>query len=156
MESIHPLIVHFPIALLLTSFLLDSAGWLFKRPGLHIVGLWNLWLGTLGAAAAALSGLQAEDVVAKHSFEIGQVIEWHKRLGVATLILGCVIVGWRLWRWDQLSRLERPVSLLLALVMCVSLIAGAYLGGRLVYEFGVGGSFGTSDSYIDTPTPHRH
>ena len=48
-------------------------------------------------------------------------------------------------RSAQGSRLKgrgRPVSLLLAVVMCVSLIAGAYLGGRLIYEFGVGGSFG--------------
>ena len=42
MESVHPLVVHFPIALLLTALLLDGAGLVFRRPDLHRLALWNL------------------------------------------------------------------------------------------------------------------
>ena len=142
MESLHPLIVHFPIALLLTSVALDFLALILKRPSLHRVALWNLSLGTLAAGAAVLSGLQAEDA-AKHSFEIWQVMTLHKRLGITTLILGLMTVSWRLSKRDQLTPRGRIVTLLLSLVMVGTLGYGAFLGGRLVYEFGVGGRFGT-------------
>ena len=137
MESLHPLIVHFPIALLMTATSLDALALAVKRPALHRIALWNLALGTLGAAAAVASGLQAEDV-AKHSFEIWQVIELHKRLGMTTLILGLMVVSWRLSKRDQLSRHVRRLTVAAMLVMTATLSIGAYLGGRLVYEFGVG------------------
>ena len=141
MESIHPLMVHFPIALLLTAVFLDLIALGLRRPGLHRIALWNLSLGTLGAATAVLTGLQAEDV-AKHSFEIWQVIQLHKRLGITTLILGLMIVSWRLSQRDQLSARARALTIAAMMVMASTLGVGAYLGGRLVYEFGVGGSFG--------------
>ena len=141
MESVHPLVVHFPIALLLTALGLDVAALLSKRPGLHRVALWNLSLGTVGAAVAVLTGLQAEDV-AKHSFEIWQVMQLHKRLGISTLILGIATTGWRLGHRDQLTRRGRVLALLGMCLMTATLSYGAFLGGRLVYEFGVGGVFG--------------
>ena len=56
MESAHPLVVHFPIALLLTAVLLDLAALVLRRPGLHRIALWNLSLGALGAGIAVLTG----------------------------------------------------------------------------------------------------
>ena len=141
MDSIHPLVVHFPIALLWSGVGLDGAALLLRRPHLHRVALWNLALGTLGAAAAVLSGLRAE-AVAKHSFDIWKVLELHERLGFTTCILGLLIVGGRLWRRDRLSTGWRMAALFVSVVMISSLSWGAYLGGRLVYEFGVGGRFG--------------
>ena len=141
MESLHPLIVHFPIALLLTALCLDTLALVSRRPGLHRVALWNLCLGTVGAAAAVLTGLQAEDV-AKHSFEIWQVIELHKRLGITTLILGLMTAGWRLRYRDRLTPRSRTLTFFAMLAMTGTLAYGAHLGGRLVYEFGVGGPFG--------------
>ena len=137
MERLHPLVVHFPIALLLTALFLDGLALALKRPHLHKIGLWNLCLGTAGAAAAVLTGLQAEDV-AKHSFEIWQVMRLHKRLGITTLILGMLMVAWRLWKRDRLAGRSRVLLMLLTLLMASTLSYGAYLGGRLVYEFGVG------------------
>ena len=142
MESLHPLVVHFPIALLLTALFLDTLALVSRRPGLHRIALWNLCLGTVGAAVAVLTGLQAEDV-AKHSFEIWQVMQLHERLGIITLILGLMTVAWRLRYRDQLSTRSRVVILLAMLIMASTITFGAYLGGRLVYEFGVGGSFGS-------------
>lgn len=141
MESVHPLVVHFPIALLLTAVGLDVAALLVRRPAWHRVALWNLTLGTLGAGLAVLTGLRAEDV-AKHSFEIWQVITLHKRLGITTLILGLMTVSWRLAHRDRLSSRARLITTWISLTMAGTLAWGAYLGGRLVYEFGVGGSFG--------------
>lgn len=140
-ESAHPLVVHFPIALLLTGVALDLVALARKRPQLHRIALWNLALGVLAAGVAVGTGLRAEGV-AKHSFEIWQVMELHKRLGITTLILGLMAVSWRLKQRDQLTTRARLVTTALLLVMTATLLWGAHLGGRLVYEFGVGGSFG--------------
>ena len=141
MESLHPLIVHFPIALLLTALLLDLLALAMKRPALHRVALWNLSLGTLGAAAAVFTGLRAAEV-AKHSFEIWQIMELHERLGITTLILGLMACGLRLFKRDQLSPRLRFFSLILMVAFAGTVSYGAYLGGRMVYVFGVGSSFG--------------
>ena len=141
MESLHPLLVHFPIALLLSALLVDGLALALKRPHLHRVALWNLCLGTLGAGAAVLSGLQAEDV-AKHSFEIWKIMTLHKRLGITTLILGVLTAGWRLWKRDRLGPRTRAATMAGMLAMAATLGIGAYLGGRMVYEYGVGGPFG--------------
>jgi len=155
MESVHPAIVHFPIALLLTALALDSLALLVKRPVLHRVALWNLGLGTLGAGVAVLTGYQAAEI-AKHTFEIHQVMELHRKLGIATLTLGGLIVVWRLWRRDQLGIRARLFTLLVMLVMAGTLSYGAHLGGRLVYEFGVGGPFGTTEPVSVDDHHHEH
>ena len=69
MESVHPLMVHFPIALLLTAPLADLVAFVLKRPAFYRIGLWNLSLGTLGAGAAVRTGLWAAEI-AKHTPEI--------------------------------------------------------------------------------------
>ena len=148
MQSLHPLVVHFPIALLLCALGCDVLALLIRRPALHRVALWNLALGALGAVAAVLTGREAEEV-AKHSFEIFQVMERHERLGYDTLTLACLTLGWRLWRRDQLGRRARVGTLILMGLMAASLAYGAHLGGRLVYEFGVGGTFGAAPARAD-------
>lgn len=141
MESVHPLVVHFPIALLVTAVALDGAAFLLRRPALHRVALWNLALGALAAGAAVWTGLQAAEI-AKHSFEIHHVMELHERLGIVTASLAGLITLWRLARRDALRLWERAATTALLLALAGTLACGAHLGGRLVYEFGVGGRFG--------------
>jgi len=155
MESLHPLVVHFPIALLLTALLLDALALILKRPALHRVALWNLALGTLGAGAAVWSGLQAGGV-AKHTFEIHQVMELHRKLGIATLVIGILVTLGRLVVRERLPGWARAVSLILMLGMAGTLAYGAHLGGRLVYEFGVGGSFGATPPVSVEEHHHEH
>ena len=141
MNNLHPMVVHFPIALLLSAWLLDVLALVTRRPHLHRFALCHLILGVIGAGAAVLTGLQAEDM-AKHSFEMGQVMELHERCGIATLILGVGIVAWRLWRRDRWTPLTRAATMTLMTALASTVSVGAYLGGRLVYELGIGGSFG--------------
>ena len=135
------MVVHFPIALLLTGVGVDLAARALRRPVWHRVALWNLALGTAAAGLAVGTGLRAE-AVAKHSFEIWQVMALHERLGITTLILGLLSVSWRLAKRDELTRRARLLTIVVSLVMIGTLAWGAHLGGRLVYEFGVGGLFG--------------
>ena len=143
METLHPMVVHFPIALLMAAWVIETLALVLRRSGWHKISLWNMGLGTLGALAAVLSGRQAM-AAAKHSMEIYQVMELHERLGYVVLVLAAAITAWRLFRGDRLGRRSR--WLLWGLLTCaVGLTAfSAHLGGRMVYEFGVGGSYGRS------------
>ncbi len=141
MESLHPLVVHFPIALLTTAAILDVLGVLLRREVWHRIALWNLTLGTLSAGIAVITGLQAERV-AKHSFEIWEVMERHEHLGVILLIAG---LGMTAGRWavrHRFTGVVRVAAIGLMIVLAVLVGIQAHLGGRLVFEFGVGGSFG--------------
>lgn len=143
MQTMHPLFVHFPIALILSALALDLLALALKRPAIHRIALWNLSLGALAAGAAVITGRIAEES-AKRSFEIERVLERHERLAYVTLILALLISGWRLLKRDQLTPRLRLLTILGMLALAASLGAGAFLGGRMVYEFGVGGSFGAA------------
>ena len=141
MESFHPMLVHFPIALLMAAFLVEMLALLFRRPAWHAVSLWCLGLGTLGALAAVLSGRQAM-AAAKHSMEIYRLMELHERLGYGVLALTILIAGCRLSARDRITRKTRWMLWALLAAACGLMVLGAHLGGRMVYEFGVGGSYG--------------
>jgi uncharacterized membrane protein len=143
MENLHPLTVHFPIALLPVALLIETLAVLFKKASWHRIALWNLALGTLGAAVAVFTGRQAA-ATAKHSFEIHPIMVLHERLGYVVLALAVVIAGWRLLRRDALSRRGRWMAWGLLGLACGILAFSAHWGGRMVYEFGVGGSYGRS------------
>ncbi len=143
MENIHPIVIHFPIALLLAALFIETLALLLKRPAWHRISLWNLFLGVLGAGVAVLTGRRAM-ATAKHSFEIGQVMELHERLGYLVLGIATAVLGWRLVKADSLSNRSRWVVWLFLLAACGVMVFSAHLGGRMVYEFGVGGSYGRS------------
>ena len=56
LTHLHPMIVHFPIALLIVGFLADAVGLIFKKDFFTKAGFYLLILGTLGVVAAYLSG----------------------------------------------------------------------------------------------------
>ena len=67
MPPLHPLFVHFPVALLTAGFFADVFAVVFRRASaVQKVGWWNLVLGTAGLVAAVLSGLVVKDEVGGH------------------------------------------------------------------------------------------
>jgi uncharacterized membrane protein len=64
LAELHPIVVHFPIALLITSVALDFAGCFLHRAGLTTAATWCLLLGVPGAYAALFSGFLSERDVA--------------------------------------------------------------------------------------------
>jgi uncharacterized membrane protein len=59
--KMHGATVHFPIALVLCSWAMDSVGLVFPRfaarRGFHAAGYWTLMLGAVGTVPAVVSGL---------------------------------------------------------------------------------------------------
>ena len=147
MENLHPITVHFPIALLFSAFAVETLALLLKKPAWHRFSLANLILGALGAGVAVLTGRQAEGM-AKHSFEIHEVMKRHETIGVLVLSSTLLVMGWRLVSQDRLKGRSRWLACTLLGITCLLMAFGAHLGGRLVYEYGVGGVYGRQAAEI--------
>ncbi len=134
---LHPILVHFPIALLITSVLFDAAGTILKREALREGALWLLILGLLGGIAAAVAGHFAEEAAEKAGIAEA-LIERHETLALVTLAIFGALLGYRLFLRNQLARVTLAVYLIGAVVGIATLSATGYFGGHLVYEHGAG------------------
>lgn len=134
---LHPMLVHFPIALLFTSVLFDATGAWFKRENFRDGALWLLLLGLLGGVAAAIAGDWAEEAAEKAGIA-ESMIETHETLAFVTLgIFGVLLLG-RLVLRNQFTRKTIVPYFLIAAIGLGTLGATGHYGGDLVYEQGAG------------------
>ncbi len=135
--NVHPLFVHFPIALLLAAVALYVVGTITKRESLFVAGKWSLFLGTLGAAFAVLTGLQAAKTV-PHAGETHQIMMAHQYLGITVLILSFILSLWVLISKANIPARGRTLFLAVLVALAAILTQQADLGGRMVFMHGVG------------------
>lgn len=81
---LHPMLVHFPIALLFTSVLFDIVATWFKRETFREGALWLLMIGLTGGIAASVAGGWAEEA-AEQAGIAESLIEIHETLAFATI-----------------------------------------------------------------------
>lgn len=136
-HPLHPMIVHFPIALLITSVLFDAASHIFKRDSLRDGALWLLILGLVGGIAATIAGDWAEEAAEKAGIA-ESLIETHETLAFITMGIFGLLFLWRLFLRNQFTGQLLAMYLLIATVGIGTLTATGYYGGDLVYEQGAG------------------
>lgn len=137
MHPIHPMLVHFPIALLSAAVFFDLLGSKWRPEDCRVASLYTLVLGFAGAGVSVISGGMAEDA-AEHSGVPEQAIELHEVLGFATFWIFAGLAGLRLAAWFGWIRDQRMVSLLLGIAGVVVMLVASYYGGSLVYDYGAG------------------
>jgi uncharacterized membrane protein len=147
-SHLHPLIVHFPIALLLVAPLLVLLGllWPVQRTGIHAAALFLLLLGTSLAVLAVSTGMAAAGAAGRIP-ELLLALDSHELLAKQVAILysglSLAFVGIHLWsrrrRQGTRSRWLIAVHLLwlaASLGASILLIRTGHLGGRMVHELG--------------------
>jgi len=149
MANVHPLLVHFPIALLTAFLIVELLAVIFRKKNLEPVAGWMLYLGTLGAVATVAVGWFAAQSI-PHGSAVHDVMETHEMLGFSVLALAVVLSLWRLFAGAPVSVMGRALHLFLAFVMVGLLTAGADLGGRMVYKYGV------AVQAVPQPENHNH
>jgi uncharacterized membrane protein len=82
LAELHPIVVHFPIALLIASVALDFGGIVLSRAGLTTAATWCLTLGVPGAFAALFSGWLSERDI--NLALAGSLLHIHKVFAVVT------------------------------------------------------------------------
>ena len=154
LTHLHPMIVHFPIALLCLASLAGLV-YLYWRPYPVLLALtwWPMRLGWIGGAVAVASGLIAQSGLPPAAPYRG-ILNWRIGTGLALLVCYGLLIYWR-WLFDsskakkQRIRAAQSFSDLLddpkartgftvvALLGLCLVIASGWNGGRLVYEWGV-------------------
>jgi hypothetical protein len=94
-------------------------------------------LGALGAAAAVISGLQAEDHIA-HGEAVHRIMETHEELALITAGIFGVLALWRIFRERRMGSAERALALALGIGGAGFLTATGIYGGKMVFEHAAG------------------
>lgn len=135
---LHPYVVHFSLALLLTSVVLFVIGTVFRgRPwsaGVLATARWNLWIGA-GCALASIGTGFLDYIGAQCDREAIAAAVLHRRSGAVTW-WSSLIAAIAVYR----TRHRAPGALLIGWLLFVALAAGtaAWLGTGLTYGRGLG------------------
>jgi len=135
---LHPLIVHFPIALLIVGFVADTVYLLYKKEVcLSKVGFYLMLAGTLGAVAAVLSGnFFTEDMTG--SVEV--IRERHETFANITMYLMIVASILRVFLFKK-GKTESKAALGVYILYLIGVILVGYtgmLGGTMVFNYMIG------------------
>ena len=125
----HPLIVHFPVALWLTSFLFDLIYARTRQTFFTTASNYLIGLGLLGAVASVISGFV--DYIPLVREGIGQAfVDRHRVHSLTAYASSIVYLGILVsrWRWRPLSTVAYLGP---ALVGAVLIAIVGYLGGEI-------------------------
>lgn len=134
---LHPLIVHFPIALLFVAGGFYIYSLIKPSESTFSIGSLLHLIGGLSFIAAILSGQQAESAVT-HTHEIHEMIEQHELLSYISIWVFGLMYIWQMLRNKKFLQLEKGGFVLLFTIMLGIMGYSAHLGGKMVYEKGVG------------------
>ena len=140
--DLHPLLVHFPVALTIVICGFEWGRWLLDRERLVNASFWAsatplLFLALLGAIVAVISGLISEKGITE-SVALHDLVETHQLLAFIAAGGLAVLTFWRISLRGAFPRKQAMVYLLLLLVVTIAVGAAAYYGGLMVYEHGAG------------------
>jgi uncharacterized membrane protein len=134
---IHPRFTHFPIALCIVGAASIAYGTLRGQGQWTRYGQTSLYLGWIGILVAIITGL-IDQASAPDESAVASLLNQHITAGIALIVAVGLAIYWpirnkKLW---QTSAKWGYVALLAVIVLLV--LVEAWLGGKLVYEYGVG------------------
>jgi uncharacterized membrane protein len=132
----HPIFVHFTIALTSASLFFDALGFFLNKISLTNAGGWTL----LGSAVMTLmtisTGLTSSTRAPVEEGEARSFLRAHMALGLIFFGLLVAVTFWRVSLWQSGRGVTWLYLISLAVVSLVMTMQG-YLGGELVYRYGV-------------------
>ena len=149
-EGLHPLVVHFPVALLVVAPALVALGLVLRvhGRGLTIGAVVLMALGTAGAWVSSWTGDAAAELARRGGPAVLQAIERHQtaaenvRTVFTALTVLFVALTWLPARLDRRVSPRARLGLTIVLLAAYGgalllLVNAAHLGGLLVHEYGI-------------------
>ena len=137
-HPIHPMLIPFPIALWVFSFVADLVYLWRGNPGWEWMAHWTILAGCLGAVAAAIFGII--DYFSIKDRRVSKIAAWHARLNVLALLVFAASFYLRTNKGSQMSLASFTAGgfyfstfILLSALGVVLISISGYLGGEMVY-----------------------
>lgn len=134
--NLHPLAVHFPIALVTMSAIFHVAAVTTRNKTCAVIAHTTLWLGALGAVVAVLLGWQAFNSV-NHDEAGHAAMLVHRAWALGTLAVVGLLAVWDAWR-SKADEIPAGWFAAATIVAWVLVATTAWHGGELVYRHGLG------------------
>lgn len=134
-HPVHPMLVHFPIATWLLATLGDVSSLFMENEKIWWVAGVLLAIGTITALLAMTAGLM----------ELAKIDQQSPAIKIANQHMMMVMGSWSFYAVSLFLRFEEGsliqpgiIAVLLSVAGLIFLCIAGWLGGRLVYEYGVG------------------
>lgn len=135
-DTMHPIVVHFVIAMVFFAFFCDVVGYLTRNPRLYEVSWWNMCFATVSIFIAVVFG-QVEAGLAEPYTAVKSVLNLHTLIGWSLSGIIAAITGWRyVIRSRDPKQLPMPY-LGLGLLLAGLVFFQVYLGDELVWVYGL-------------------
>lgn len=136
LPQLHAAVNDLPAALLLVAVLFEFLALINRRESLRAAAFWMLATGTVGAVAAVVTGLVAEESITQTA-RAHDLVERHETLAFVVLAVFVLLFAWRLVR-RTMARTELTSYLTAAMIGVVLLVATSKVGGSLVFDHALG------------------
>jgi uncharacterized membrane protein len=136
LDVIHPIVVHFVIAMALITVVFDLIGVITRRRNLFEVSFWNLLVATVAIFVAIIFG-QIEAGLATPYGASRDILNYHSTLGWSLAAILSLLTGWR-----YVARQKDPTVLprgflIIDSILAVLVFCQVYLGDKLVWVYGL-------------------
>ncbi|MDO6352072.1 DUF2231 domain-containing protein [Synechococcus sp. YX-04-1] len=136
LDVIHPIVVHFVIAMALITVVFDVIGLISGKKNLFEVSFWNLIVATVAIFVAIIFG-QVEAGLANPYGASRDILNLHSTIGWSLAGVLALLTGWR-----YVARQKDPANLprgflVFDLVLAGLVITQVYLGDKLVWVYGL-------------------
>jgi uncharacterized membrane protein len=132
-HPIHPMLIPFPIAFFVATFVCDLVYWQTGDPMWAEAGIWLLGAGLVMAALAAVAGLT--DVLGEARIRALNEVWWHA--GGNVLVVLIELYNWYA-RYTEGTAAVVPTGLALSLISVLILLFTGWMGWEMVYRHRVG------------------
>jgi uncharacterized membrane protein len=147
-HPIHPMLIPFPIAFFVATFVCDLVYWQTGNAAWANATIWLLGAGIVMAVLAALAGLT--DVIGEPRIRTLDAVWWHAGGNVIVVLIQ--LYNW-FARYQEGAAAILPKGLILSLVVVCILLCTGWKGWNMVYRHRVGGA--DAEVAAETPVTHR-
>ena len=135
-DTIHPIVVHFVIAMVLFAFFCDIVGYFTRNYKLYEVSWWNMFVATISIFIAIIFG-QIEAGLAIAYDAVEPILNLHTLIGWSLSGIIAAITGWRYVIRSKDSK-NLPLGYLgVGLLLTLIVFFQVYLGDELVWVYGL-------------------
>ena len=129
--ELHPLVIHFPIALFSSAVLFDWIAIVFKKNELLITSWWVMLLALLSSVFALITGLIDDNLIG-HLFTTLPLWDNHGLMQIISIVIFLSVFIWRTKQPALFNSKKRVlIYLLIGLTNVVILFYGSHIGAIL-------------------------